>query len=249
MSDTRGASKPFVHIIAGPTGAGKSALASDLARIAGAPVVVADRIQCFTDLATTSARAGAEEPGIRRSWLGDRTVAEGDYPAAEAADELVRQVHRLGGGGRFVIVEGGSLSLLAELSHRLPDLPWQVTVRVLRLPASGVYLETLTERARRMLRPAAPHTSLLDELALAWREPRQRRFVASVNGLEAALEWCGRYSFDPASVDVRRIPDELLEELARIIAERHAEHGEIQQAEFCRMLERIPQGGVLEPAA
>lgn len=75
-----------VHVIAGPTGVGKSAAASELARRTGAPVVVADRIQCFTDLATTSARAGADVPGIRRVWLCDRTVADGDYPATQAVE-------------------------------------------------------------------------------------------------------------------------------------------------------------------
>ncbi|MGO4753218.1 isopentenyl transferase family protein, partial [Streptomyces sp. 2MCAF27] len=95
-----------MHVIAGPTGVGKSAAATALARITGAPIVVADRIQCFTDLATTSARAGEETVEVERSWLGDRTVADGDYPSEEAADALVRRLAELGERHRFVIVEG-----------------------------------------------------------------------------------------------------------------------------------------------
>jgi ATP-dependent protease Clp ATPase subunit len=41
----------YVHAILGPTGVGKTALATRLARETSAPTVVADRIQCYRDLA------------------------------------------------------------------------------------------------------------------------------------------------------------------------------------------------------
>ncbi|MET8979461.1 isopentenyl transferase family protein [Streptomyces sp. NPDC004539] len=143
-----------VHLIAGPTGVGKSAVASGLAQHIGAPVVVADRIQCFTDLATTSARAGADVPGVERVRLGDRTVADGDYPADQAARCLVEQVERLGQSAPAVIIEGGSISLVTLLVRGLPRLPWSVTTQFLVPPADpGRYLKALTERAHAMLRP------------------------------------------------------------------------------------------------
>ena len=96
--------------------------------------MVADRLQCFTDLATTSARAGADVPGVRRHWLGDRTCADGDLRAEQAADTLVELVERLSPGHRPVIVEGGSISLLRELAARLPALSWELTVPLLPVP-------------------------------------------------------------------------------------------------------------------
>ncbi|WP_381790256.1 isopentenyl transferase family protein [Streptomyces niveus] len=228
-----------VRLIVGPTGVGKSAAASAVARRAGAPVVVADRIQCFTDLATTSARAGADEPGVHRAWLGDRTVSDGDYPAAQAAEALVLTVRRLVNPGRPVVIEGGSISLLAHFAdHHLPRLPWRVTVTTLTRPTPGRYLTSLMARAHAMLRPTPPHESLLDELGALWREPAHRWFTASVNGFEAALEWCAKYGLDPADPATARVaglPPQLVDELARLIAERHAEHGADQERAFAEL--------------
>ena len=226
-----------VHLIAGPTGVGKSRAASDLALRTGAPVVVADRIQCFTDLATTSARSGAEMSGVRRVWLGDRTVADGDYSAEKAVEVLVETVSELGRTASAVVVEGGSISLLTLLAGRLPRLPWDFTVQLLSRPAdNSLHLRALTSRAHVMLRPEPPLRSLLDELAELWRDPAKRPFAASVNGLEAALEWCERHSLDPQEATIGNVPENLLDELACLIAVRHAEHGADQEKAFCALL-------------
>jgi len=238
MSDTRKTipqTQPFIHVIAGPTGVGKSAAATALAQVTGAPIVVADRLQCFVDMATTSARAGAEVPGVHRHWLGDRTVAEGDFSAGEAADALVDLVQELVAQHRFVIVEGGSISLLRELSARLAQLPWRLSVRLLPLPESEEYLAALTRRAHVMLTAPPPGSTLLDELAALWSDPRQRLFTASVNGFEAVLEYCAKYSLDVDSLRTRQLPEELLTRMAELIAVRHAEHGHLQHQVFTEL--------------
>ncbi|MEV4976657.1 isopentenyl transferase family protein [Streptomyces scopuliridis] len=241
-----------VRLIVGPTGVGKSAAASAIARRTHAPVVIADRIQCFTDLATTSARAGADEPGVHRAWLGDRIVSDGDYPAAEAAEALVLTVQRMAAPGWPVVIEGGSISLLAHFAdHHLPRLPWRVTVTTLTRPAPDRYLTALTVRAHSMLRPTPPNTGLLDELAALWREPAQRWFTASVNGLEAALEWCAKYGLDPAdpvTAQVADLPPRLVDELAQLIAERHAEHGADQERAFAELF-APPAVNAITPSA
>jgi tRNA A37 N6-isopentenylltransferase MiaA len=227
--------RPFVHLIAGPTGVGKSAVATELARATGAPVVVADRLQCFTDLATTRARAGADVPGVSRHWLGDRTFADGDLSAAEAADALVGVVERLASTHPLVIVEGGSVSLLRELCARRPQLPWQLTVRLLPLPSREVYLAALTRRAHEMITPGLSRRGLLEELAALWREPSRRLLAASVNGFEAVLECCAKYSLDVETIDRQHIPEHVLDRIADLIAERHAEHGFLQHRVFTEM--------------
>ncbi|SDO75526.1 Isopentenyl transferase [Streptomyces sp. cf386] len=246
--------RPSVHLIAGPTGVGKSAAATGLARATGAPIVVADRLQCFTDLATTSARAGADVPGVSRHWLGDRTFADGDLPAAEATDALIALVERLASGHPLVIVEGGSISLLRELCERRADLTWRLTVRLLPLPARDEYLANLTRRAHEMLTPGACGPGLLQELATLWCDPRRRLLAASVNGFEAVLECCAKYSLDVESIGEQDIPERVLNRIAELIAERHAEHGSLQYRVFGEIFEGLLTEsdfglGVLERAA
>ncbi|MGI5460604.1 isopentenyl transferase family protein [Streptomyces sp. CA-249302] len=238
--------RPYVHLIAGPTGVGKSAAATELARSTGAPIVVADRLQCFTDLATTSARAGADVPGVRRHWLGDRTFADGDLRAGQAADALVELVEELGSRHRLVIVEGGSISLLRDLSARLPGLPWRLTVRLLPVPEREAYVAALTRRARTMLAPEPPGRSLLAELAALWHEPRRRLLAASVNGFEAVLECCAKYSVDVETLDREPLPEHLLDRMAALIAERHAEHGFLQHRVFGEIFEGRTAGPVFD---
>ncbi|WP_155054120.1 isopentenyl transferase family protein [Streptomyces blattellae] len=228
---------PLVHLIAGPTGVGKSATATALARATGAPIVVADRLQCFTDIATTSARAGADVPGVRRHWLGDRTFADGDLSAANATDALVGLVNQLGSRHPSVIVEGGSISLLRELAGRLPQLPWELTVQLLPLPDLDAYVATLTGRAHTMLAPPPPDRSLLEELDALWRDPRQRWLAASVNGFEAVLECCAKYGIDVDTIADGRLPDDVLARMAALIGERHAEHGVLQYGVFTTLFE------------
>ncbi|NUR28886.1 MAG: isopentenyl transferase [Catenulispora sp.] len=252
--ETSPAVRPFVHLIAGPTGVGKSAAATELARVTGAPIVVADRLQCFTDLATTSARAGADVPGVRRHWLGDRTFADGDLSAADATDALIALVERLAARHRFVIVEGGSISLLRELCARRPELSWRLTVRLLPLPGYDEYLGALTGRARAMLTPGAQGPGLLAELAALWREPRRRLLAASVNGFEAVLECCAKYALDVETIDKQHMPEHILSRIAELIAERHAEHGLLQHRVFAEIFEDLVTGptfdiGTLERAA
>ncbi|WP_031487919.1 isopentenyl transferase family protein [Streptomyces bicolor] len=236
--------RPCVHLIAGPTGVGKSAAATELARATGAPIVVADRLQCFTDLATTSARAGADVPGVCRHWLGDRTSADGDLSAAEATEALVALVERLASTHPLVIVEGGSISLLRELCDRRPALSWQLTVRLLPLPARDEYLAALTRRAHEMLTPGACGPGLLQELAALWRDPGRRLLAASVNGFEAVLECCAKYSLDVASIHEQDIPERVLNRIAELIAERHAEHGYLQHRVFTEIFESpVPHHG------
>jgi len=228
---------PLVRLIVGPTGVGKSAAATALARTTGAPIVVADRLQCFTDLLTTSARAGADVPGVRRYWLGDRTFADGDLSAADATNSLVALVSRLGERESSVIVEGGSVSLLRELSARRHELPWRLTVTVLPVPDRAVYVAALTRRALTMLAPAPPDRSLLEELASLWIDPGQRWLAASVNGFEAVLECCAKYGIEVETIADGQLSEIVLSRMAALIAERHAEHGLLQHRVFGEIFE------------
>ncbi|MDF3150090.1 isopentenyl transferase family protein, partial [Streptomyces sp. T21Q-yed] len=177
-----------------------------------------------------------------------------DLSAAEAADALVELVERLAARHRLVIIEGGSISLLRVLCARRAQLAWRLTVRLLPLPACDVYLANLTHRAREMLTPGVCGPGLLQELAALWHDPRQRRLAASVNGFEAVLECCAKYSLDAATIDKQKIPEHILHRIAALIAERHAEHGILQHRVFTEIFENATTAptfdlGMLERAA
>ncbi|WP_243744881.1 isopentenyl transferase family protein [Streptomyces hainanensis] len=232
MSDADAEHTQVIHIIAGPTGIGKSAAATELARATGAPIVVADRIQCFPELATTSARAGGEAADVERIWLAERAVADGDFAVADALEALIGTLRGLRERHPFVIVEGGSISLLWDFAELLPELGFRATVRLMHIADRREYVAGLTRRARGMLVPEGAATSAIEELAIAWKSVEQRSFVASINGFKGILEWCATHSFAVESLASAALTEEQVGELSRMVALRHAEHGVLQDRIF-----------------
>lgn len=228
-----------VRAIVGPTGVGKTAAATGLASGTGAPVLVADRIQCFTDLLVTSGRAADERvEGVNRVWLGDRTVSEGDYATEKAVAELLTRLGSLVEQHRLTVVEGGSISMLLRFAETMDDLPFPVSVQVMPIPDRDGYLARQCARARNMLVRDRSGRSLLTEFVAAWNTPGQRYFTASVSGLDCVLEWCAKHSFPPDEVADIDFPEALLGELSRMMGARYAEHGFIQERLFSEVFGR-----------
>ncbi len=213
-----------VHLIAGPTGAGKSDVAMNIAAEHDAPVVVADRIQCYVDLVVTSAR----QEGEHRHHLGDRAVPDGDYPTHEAAHALLRKVETLSRAHEHVVVEGGSISLLSRFAACRGRFPFRLVTTVLPLAGERTHLDRLRTRAERMITEG-----MLDEIAKAWQHREQRSFVASVNGPEAVLRWCAETGTDPE--DLPGIDTTATAELVERIAVVHHEHSLEQHKVFTRL--------------
>jgi adenylate dimethylallyltransferase len=215
-----------VHAIVGPTGLGKSAAAIRLASRTAAPILVADRVQCFTDLLVTSGRAGDENAeGVNRIWLDDRTISDGEISPEQAVALLVQRLGALSERHPSVVMEGGSMSMLRRFAERMDDLPFSVSVQVMRIVDEKGYRSRLRRRARKML--AADHLgrSLLTELAAAWRTPGKRFYAASLPGPDCVLEWCAKYSSPPERVTDVHFSEKMLDELSSMICERYAEHG------------------------
>jgi len=224
----------LVRAIVGPTGIGKSAVAAELASATGAPVLVADRIQCYTDLPVSSARAESED-GVHRIWLGDRTVRDGDYPPDDAAETLLARLRALVEQHRLVVLEGGSISIMLRFAEQIDELPFPVSVQVLRIGDRQAYAAGLRARARSMLFRDQFGRSLLTEFVAAWTTPGRRLFTASISGLDCILEWCAKHSVPPEDVAGMDIPAKLLDELASMIGERYAEHGFVQDRVFAEV--------------
>jgi tRNA A37 N6-isopentenylltransferase MiaA len=230
-----------VHAVVGPTGVGKTELATALAREMNAPIVVADRLQCYRELATTSARSeGDKTAGIIRLHLDDRLVRDGDYPPAEASEALVHQLEQLRARHPYVVVEGGSISVLQHFVSRRKELSFDFSAHVLQISDEAEYRHRLFARARSMLMPELGRPGMLRELEDAWRNELEREFVASINGFEAILAWSYKHSFSPAHLTSIKLDAEMLDELTWMVVDAHAEHGVEQQREFCRIFARRP---------
>jgi adenylate dimethylallyltransferase len=226
-----------IHMIVGPTGIGKSTRAMAEARRLGAPVVVADRIQCYVDLAMTSARHTNEETGdLRRYFLDERSVDDGDYSPSAAHMALRRTLHLLSRENRCVVVEGGSISLLGAFFAGSEDLPYEVSTELLRVADQHAHLQRLRGRARRMLAPPEGRPGLLQELATAWRHKSQREFIASIVGFGSVIRWCRHHEIPLESLHefTPSLPQQ--NELAAVIAHEHAAYGGLQHQAFLAML-------------
>lgn len=226
--------KPHIHAIVGPTCVGKSAEAERLAKQFDCPIVVADRIQCYTDLKITSARVTNTPNEITRHYLAQLQVADGEILAKEAAQSMQYTIGALSRQHKLIIVEGGSISLLKEVfcSNKLP---FTVSVDVLSFQNPQTHRQNLLQRAKEMLSPPQHKEGLLEEIAAAWHITEQRNFVSSINGPEAVLAWCQQNNLPPANLPSLRNDVEAVDELASTIADAHLIHAEEQQQAFASL--------------
>jgi uncharacterized protein (TIGR00730 family) len=217
-----------INAIVGPTGSGKSALADFIYPNRRAPVIVIDRIQCFSDIPITSIRSFVAD-GVPRYYLSDRTISDGDYSAEEAFPDLLRLIDKLAGGHNLITMEGGSISLLDKLAH-YGELPFRLSIDVMPLGERVQHWRRLRSRAVKMLRPDDGRAGILQEISQAWRHEKQRPFIASIVGPEAVLAWCGRNGVDPAEVGERPLTEHAFGELAAEIATAHMDYSLKQEA-------------------
>jgi hypothetical protein len=121
---------------------------------------------------------------------------------------------------------------MLRFAEKIEQLPFPVSVQVLRIVEREDYVARLRARARSMLFRDQFGRSLLTEFVAAWTTPGRRLFTASISGLDSVLEWCAKHSVPPENVAEMDIPVKLLDELAGMIGERYAEHGFAQDRIF-----------------
>lgn len=115
--------KPRIVVIAGPTAAGKSAVALDLAQWENGTIINADASQLYTDLRLLTARPSpADEASVPHRLYGILDAADacdaarwGGLARAAIADVLA--------AGRLPIVTGGSGLYLRALLDGIADVP------------------------------------------------------------------------------------------------------------------------------
>ena len=110
-------------VIAGPTGAGKSALALKLAQTLGGEIVNCDSVQIYRGFDIGSAKPSRAERALVQHHLFDIVEATDDFNAADygrAARPICDNIHAR---GRRAILAGGTFFYLRALLGGLPEMP------------------------------------------------------------------------------------------------------------------------------
>ncbi len=100
--------KPAVIVLTGPTAAGKSSLALDLARCFDAEIVNADSMQVFRFMDIGTAKPGLEERAAVPHHLFDVANPDDEYSAGRYAGEARAAAAKIHAAGKLVMLVGGT---------------------------------------------------------------------------------------------------------------------------------------------
>jgi tRNA dimethylallyltransferase len=166
--------RPLI-VIAGPTGAGKTSLALDMAAALGGELVNCDSLQLYRGFDVGTAKTPALARRQIPHWLFDVLGPSDGYSAGEYARLARMAIAEIAGAHHLPIVVGGSGFYLRALLEGLPELP-------ARDPASRARLQ-----ARERRRPGSLHHLLtrLEPAAAGNIHPRDVQKV--IRALEIRL--------------------------------------------------------------
>lgn len=119
MSSKRG----NLIVIGGPTGSGKSALAVEIAKHFGAPIISTDSRQVFRNMAIGTAQPTKEElAAVKHYFIADREVEDG-FNCGRYEVEALTLLDRLFAGHEYVVAVGGSGLYIQALCSGMDALP------------------------------------------------------------------------------------------------------------------------------
>ena len=114
---------PSVRLIAGPTAAGKSAIALDLARRTGGVIVNADALQLYADLRVLTARPDASDEDLAPHRLYGIADAADTWSVGRWLRAAVGELESIHESKRTAIVVGGAGLYFNALTRGLADIP------------------------------------------------------------------------------------------------------------------------------
>lgn len=119
MSSKRGT----LIVIGGPTGSGKSALAVEIAKHFGAPIISTDSRQVYRGMAIGTAQPTTEElAAVKHYFIADREV-EDDFNCGRYEVEALTLLDKLFTEYEYVVAVGGSGLYIQALCSGMDDLP------------------------------------------------------------------------------------------------------------------------------
>lgn len=119
MSSKRGT----LIVIGGPTGSGKSALAVEIAKHFGAPIISTDSRQVYRNMAIGTAQPTKEElAAVKHYFIADREV-EDDFNCGRYEVEALALLNKLFTEYEYVVAVGGSGLYIQALCSGMDALP------------------------------------------------------------------------------------------------------------------------------
>ncbi|WP_194827783.1 isopentenyl transferase family protein [Nocardia sp. XZ_19_231] len=220
--------KSRVHAVVGATGTGTAERAKALAQQWDVPIVVGDPDQCYLDLATTTRSFLDGQSSVRRVFLEERTVSDGEFSADAAGRSLCYTLGQLAVEHPVIVVEISSAALLGAVFGEHEQLPFELSIELLSPPDFPAYMKRLTDRCRQMITPPPGRPSILAELSAAWRIGPQRKFLASIAGLGALIDWCELRGVSPDTLSEMALTEPIIQEMTIVMAFEHATTGDAQ---------------------
>jgi len=192
-----GHAKPRLVVIAGPTGAGKTAVAVALARLLPIEVISADSRQVYRGMDAATGKPTAEERAAVVHHLIDVVDPDDRYQAARFRGDAAALVERIRARGAVPVVVGGTGLYIRALVRGLDTAP----------AADPSFRHELAAIARREGRPALWERlrSLAPEIAARLHpndEVRVIRALEIVRGGGGARYGAGRWRDPGGSYDV-----------------------------------------------
>jgi hypothetical protein len=214
----------------------------DIARKFNAPIIVLDRIQCFSDLRITSGRqspSGKQNVDVHRIYLSERTVPDGDYPPEMAYSHLRDHLAAL---SRFplIILEGGSMSLTRRLLDDNTLLSsYSIFFDIIRRDPTEHSKMVLARVFSMVSPPNGSDRSVISELITGWRHVEQRPFLGSIVGLDAVLSWLAKNALRVEDLTRENLSRPQLQDLSIAVAESHLQYAQSQQRLFDTLAEQM----------
>jgi tRNA dimethylallyltransferase len=146
-----------VIAVVGPTAAGKSALALELARERGGEIVCCDSLQVYRGLDIGSAKATPEERAAVPHHLLDVVEPDETFSAAEYSRQGRAALAQIAARGRLAVVAGGTGLYLRALLHGLFEGPSRD--EALRERLEGIAERRGDRRLHRMLAAVDPEAA------------------------------------------------------------------------------------------
>lgn len=152
ITTTMSINRPTLIVVVGPTGSGKSALAVELAKHYGAPVISTDSRQVYRGLGIGTAQPTADElAAAKHYFIADREV-EDNFNCGRYETEALALLEELFKTNRYVVAVGGSglyVKALCEGMDSLPEADDEVRQMLKsRLESEGI--GSLVEELRRL---------------------------------------------------------------------------------------------------